>query len=87
MPNIAGPIAWTPQDEERLRALTERKAEFHRRCREPLVLFVEGDCGPPVERFDSARFVNWLIKNADDIRDLLQPFDSGVRVAPPKSEG
>ena len=93
MPNIAGPIAWTPQDEERLRALTERKAEFERRCRTPIVQYVLDNfdwrkaSDPAVRENDSKRVANWLIRNADTVRDLLQPFDSGVRMVKPSDGG
>ena len=93
MPNIAGPITWSQHDEQCLRNLTARKAEFERRCRTPIVQYVLDNfdwrkaSDPAVRENDSARVADWLIKNADTIRDLLQPFDSGERPPRASDEG
>ena len=103
MANTQGPTpTWSRYDEDRLRELTQRKAVFTQRARGPLWNYVNG-CLPRsivqpgisihVEGIDNRidnridKLVDWMIADADTIRDLLQPFDSGVRVAPPKSEG
>ena len=72
---------WTPRDEEALAALAERKERVNKARRAPLVrLLVEGV--PNVHTHDMADVVDWFIDNADRLRDMLAPFDSGVRAAP-----
>lgn len=77
-------LVWTNTDEMKLVELTERKARAMTQNREPLLKLAKaaqlqaicdglGDGQP--EEF----FVDWLIANADDLRDALQPFDSGTR--------
>jgi hypothetical protein len=92
MPNIVGPIKWTQQDEEHLRMLTERKAEFDGRCRAPVAQFVldkyewQPSSMPSSREQVSKKIATWLIDNADTIRDLLAPFDSGERPAQASKE-
>lgn len=92
MPNIVGPITWSQHDEQCLRNLTARKAEFTKRARDPLHDFLTDNFGWPANFTQTQRvgctmnLVDWLIEHADTIRDLLQPFDSGVRAAQPSTD-
>jgi hypothetical protein len=93
MPNIKGDITWTPQDEERLLTLTLRKAEFERTAKAPIYHYFNSNlpgsilrCGLSEREERSKELVNWLIADADTIRDLLAPFDSGERPAQASKE-
>lgn len=93
MPNIKGPMNWTREDEKLLRAMTERKAEFTKRARDPLHDFLTDNFGWPASFTQTQRvgctmnLVDWLIEHADTIRDLLAPFDSGERPPRASDEG
>ena len=70
-------MIWTQQDEAKLRAAQATVAELQGRRSEALRGLA-----------DALRFagikegsVDQLIKHADAIRDALEPFDSGVRLA------
>lgn len=69
---------WTPRDEATLQEFTERKDRIMRENREPVVAFLRMNAVSA-----DSDFVGWLIANADAIRDVLEPFDSGDRPARP----
>ena len=81
---------WTPADEQALHMLTERKNRFMEVSTAPLGPIVI-DLTPPslteLDRFPIKEYalrkfmVKMLINKADEIRDALAPFDSGVRPA------
>lgn len=65
--------SWTKADQAALDELTARKERVMLEQREPLIEVVNR---MPAK---SQALVDWLIHNADAVRDALQPFDSGVR--------
>lgn len=68
---------WTPQDEAALTGLLDRKKAFEAEARAPLEALVrEFDMRPDP---DYNNVVDRLILRADEFRDALAPFDSGVR--------
>lgn len=73
---------WTPADEAKLAELEDRKERVMRERRLPVLAFVREL--PTVHSIDEDDVVDWLIQHADTLRDLLQPFDSGVRPAEPQ---
>lgn len=82
------PVTWSAGDEALLKELTDRKIEFAETYRVPLFDLIIKDFPSQGGQGVNARLVSgavpicdWLIKNADTIRDLLLPFDSGVRPA------
>lgn len=72
--------AWSRQDEEALKRLQARREEFIRENRKPLETLL---CRLPSDIYEGDfaidNLTDWFIQNADQVRDLLQPFDSGVR--------
>jgi hypothetical protein len=83
---------WTQREEDQLRELVELKARVMREKRDPIVHLVTGmfhlraGTSDPrstvksvLEISDVEWIVEWLVENADAIRDALAPFDSGVR--------
>lgn len=71
---------WTQQDQKQLDELTARKAAVIAIYRQPLVSAIEHMPEATVKAAD------WLITHADTIRDLLEPYDSGIRLAKPASD-
>lgn len=69
---------WTAKDEAALAAMLERKATALKEIKDPLVAFI-ADNMPRIGRLEADDVADWLIENVDHIRDLLEPFDSGVR--------
>ena len=72
---------WTAQDEAQLQQTLARKAEILSKTREPLVntielMIVKHD----IRHRELPDIADVFIDYADQIRDALQPFDSGVRV-------
>jgi hypothetical protein len=78
---------WTTADQQALEALQARKAEFEAQHKEPLIRYMVNltsslYLGPSKAAEDHGRRIaDWMISDADTIRDLLKPFDSGVRPA------
>ena len=77
---------WTATDEARLLELSERKERIMRENLAPVRLLVSA---APIgmERSHDGKveheaLVEWLIANADSLRDALEPFGSGVMPAP-----
>lgn len=66
--------SWSKRDEENLNLLLMRKKEFNSHYMPPVQKIAEAISELPV-----ARRFDWLIDQADNIRDALEPFDSGVR--------
>lgn len=69
---------WTPADEQLLAELNERKQRVDQQQRQPVVDLLSNGC-PHVFDREAPDVANWMMANADTLRDLLQPFDSGVR--------
>ncbi len=79
--NTTSTVTWSRADEQRLQEPTERKAAFSDHYRGPirqliLAVFPNTFNNRPV--LLEAAVKAW-IANADAIRDVLAPFDSGVR--------
>jgi hypothetical protein len=78
---------WTPADQQALEQLVSRKALHENTYRMPVYVFFRDNFpwnASTVEKDRvrmSEKVVDFMIKNADTIRDLLKPFDSGVRPA------
>lgn len=72
-------MKWTLRDEHELQRLLELKQETLRTNRAPLLHLTQDSL--PVN--DEARnlVVDWMINNAEDLRDALEPFDSEERAA------
>ncbi len=84
----AAKSTWTPADEQALHMLIERKNRFMEVSRAPIEMVVLGLTPPnltelnrfPVKEYALRKhMVEMMINNADEIRDALAPFDSGVR--------
>lgn len=74
---------WTKADQRALEELQKRKAEFDSKTRGALIAAVQrADLGAFTQLDD---ICDTLIANADEFRDALAPFDSGVRCAPAPS--
>lgn len=77
---------WSAREEAQLQELIERRRRIMEENREP-VLVIVGTFRPDPDRIDGAntlqefhsQVADWLIANADALRDALEPFDSGVR--------
>lgn len=72
---------WTRDDDQRLAEMIERKQRVQKARMSPLIELVGGDM-PHIRQHQADDIAEWLVQNADTLRDLLAPFDSGVRVAP-----
>lgn len=72
---------WTPADEAAFHEMTYRRACVMGLRRAAVVAVVEtfDDSESMIGMHSS--IVDWLINNADAVRDALRPYDSGVRVA------
>ena len=64
------PIHWSPADQRKLNELID----------ELLARTLTIDAGPGIAK-SQRKVRTWLIWNADAVRDVLAPFDSGVRPA------
>lgn len=73
------PETWTRGDEYALQELQARKQRVFAARRRPVESIVSAMLSVRTE--DQQFTVDWLISNADIVRDALKPFDSGVRVA------
>jgi hypothetical protein len=71
---------WTQSDELKLRELSDRKARVYAFVRAPIQRLARDMRN--ANDLSEDDLADWLIQRADQIRDLLQPFDSGVRCAP-----
>lgn len=66
---------WTARDEATFNELQQRKASIMEENSAPLIILAQDAPGCPPQK----EFVDWLIANADRVRDALEPFDSGAR--------
>lgn len=89
MANIAAgfippaPEQWTPADEMRFLDMQDRRKRVLEARRAPVIelsILLAREISDT--SFDT--MADWLIHRADEIRDILAPFDSGVR---PSKEG
>lgn len=71
---------WTIADDLHLAAMQERKERVLKARLDPLRALVAEDM-LHIRQHMADDIVDWLVENADNLRDLLQAFDSGVRVA------
>lgn len=78
---------WTPNDEVQLQRMIKAKEEFEAAVKAPLsnvvwsvrdFLLARGD-------WTHGDMMRAMINNADELRDALAPFDSGIRVEPSDS--
>jgi hypothetical protein len=90
------PVKWSVQDQRALDDLIERKEQFMTINQAPIEEIVVGltpghltDLEKlPVKTHALRKYMTeMMINNADQIRDALAPFDSGVRHAPEVTEG
>lgn len=76
---------WSAAEEARLADMLERKRAFYEQY-QPAVLRIAIELSNGIAQLEGAtRHValkELLINNADEVRDVLAPFDTGVRVAP-----
>ena len=68
---------WTREDEAQLLALQKLKEEFERQHRTRLEQVVGRF---HFQKMDTEKLVEALIQHAEEIRDALNPYDSGVRI-------
>ena len=64
---------WTNDEECRFKEMQERRERAFAKRREPVAALVRKTLFP-------SDMTEWLIANADEIRDALAPYDSGIRV-------
>ena len=72
-------MKWTQQNEDELQRLLELKQETMRSNRAPLMRLAEDSL--MLDNSQRGAVVDWMIYNAEDLRDNLEPFDSGERAA------
>jgi hypothetical protein len=79
------PVRWSPRDQDTLNELIARKKAYDEEMLKPiddlLARTLTLDAGPGIAK-SQRKIRTWLIWNADAVRDVLAPFDSGVRAAP-----
>lgn len=68
---------WSRADEYLLEKLTKRKERVCKARMMPLLAFVGAMPFVPLSGVEF--FADYLANNAETLRDLLEPFDSGVR--------
>lgn len=71
---------WTQHNEDTLQEMLAMKRKVQEENRAPLEVLVGNALGR--RDISDEEVVDFLIKNADHVRDLLEPFDSGVRLQP-----
>lgn len=81
-PSIPRAVPWTASEERKLRKLREEVAalEARRVFARAQVEKVVGEAAAHL-RAGTGTIGEWLIEHADEVRDALEPFDSGVRAA------
>ncbi len=70
---------WTQHDEELLAQMQARRERVHQATRKPLQQFIDLSMPTVTEREAVMLVTDWMIANAKFLRDLLEPFDDGVR--------
>lgn len=71
---------WSNENEQLLRNLQDMKDDFMKERLEPVLRFCE-KMEFALIQFTPNEVAKILTDNADEVRDLLEPFDSGVREA------
>lgn len=82
--NTTNTPTWSKRDERDLQDLLKRKQAFDAAAHAPVLdvaIKIKSLINSMVEPDANESLVSALINYADDIRDALEPFDSGVRVA------
>ena len=69
---------WTHEDERMLASLVERKNRVTAANMVPLVKLAE----ELIKETTAGNLAEALAATAEELRDALEPFDSGIRVAP-----
>jgi hypothetical protein len=72
-------LSWNLTDQQRLDALLEQRRAFFEEKTGPVRELVENAFWLPKGSSKAHDIVEWAIENADALRDVLAPFDSGVR--------
>ena len=67
---------WTQQQEHRFQALAKEREDALAEMEAPLKALVER-----LSEIAPTNLAHYLKSRADEIRDILEPFDSGVRCA------
>jgi len=70
---------WTQYDEELLAQMQARRERVHQATRKPLLAYIDLAMPTVTEREAVVLVTDWMIQNAPHLRDLLEPFDDGVR--------
>lgn len=72
---------WSAADEREFQSLSERRGRIMTERRAALDRVVAA-LHPHHSHDDRAKLAEAMISRADDVRDALEPYDSGVRSAP-----
>lgn len=70
---------WTAKDEAALAELQERRSRVMAEHKQAVRAVLQNDdpwASVPCEHPADESLVNWLIENAEPLRDALEPFDS-----------
>lgn len=70
---------WTTEDEAVLQGMLKRRSELNAKNMKPLIELVRRENPAVLANED---LIGWMVAYADEIRDALEPFDSGIRVSP-----
>lgn len=68
-------IQWTRQQEQHFQALAATRAEALQEIEKPL-----NELAVRLSQISQPNLAHFLRTRADEIRDVLEPFDSGVRL-------
>lgn len=81
MSSVAGTSneRWSADEERDFNRMSERRARVLAKRRAAVERIVREMNSPIVLGSDAG--VDWLIRNAEQLRDALEPYDSGVRSA------
>ena len=77
---------WTIEDQQQLEELLDRKSTFVNTHKPPVVKAVEIMYGEFASAAARDQLVDKLMRHAELLRDVLAPFDSGVRVEAPGAD-
>jgi len=73
---------WTDDDEIALNAMLKRKQVLHDQYRNALINFARRSLSGVSDTLKE-QMVDWMIRNADEVRNLMKPFfNSTLTVAP-----
>lgn len=80
-------VQWSRDDEVELVRMLRRKTEFEAAAQLPVLTVVSG-AWPFSQNtrtdVNCKKLAQWLIRHAETLRDVLLPFETGIRVAPAK---